>query len=94
MSTISTAPFVPLTKIKYTSKVLTHDANGRGQAGMLHCWYGLHSTRYWLNAVLVLLWARRFDEFQTDISNGRRDPKCNNLYDVFVNIRCVTGCAT
>jgi len=28
-----------------------------------------------------------FDEFQTDISNGRRDPKCNNLYDVFVNIR-------
>eukprot|EP00967_Tisochrysis_lutea_P048808 scaffold59699_cov22-Tisochrysis_lutea.AAC.3 len=29
----------------------------------------------------------RFDEFQTDISSGKRNPKCDNLYDVFVNIR-------
>jgi len=28
-----------------------------------------------------------FDEFQTDISSGKRNPKCDNLYDVFVNIR-------
>ncbi|KAF5834555.1 hypothetical protein DUNSADRAFT_8722 [Dunaliella salina] len=28
-----------------------------------------------------------FDEFQTDISNGQRDPKCDSLYDVFANIR-------
>lgn len=29
------------------------------------------------------------DEMQADVAERKRNPKCNNLYDVFVNIRWV-----
>jgi len=44
-------------------------------------------TRVQLPVSQCLECMHRFDEFQTDISSGKRNPKCDNLYDVFVNIR-------
>lgn len=32
------------------------------------------------------------DDFQADASVAGRDPPCDNLYDVFANIRCVCVC--